>query len=232
MDTDAAGRFLYLLQVANASFPTGAFNHSCGFETWIDRGEITGAADLEATCHDWLDYALAPGDAAIVAQARRAADAGEDEDLVALDQLAAAIKLSREAREASDKTGQALLNALRDIFDLAGFATYRRAVAEGRCEGHYPVIFGAAAAELGVAEEQAVLAYLQSSLANIVAVAARLIPLGQVEAQRIVRRSWPRLIAATERARGMDREAIGTTMADLDLASMQHERLHTRLCMS
>jgi urease accessory protein len=94
------------------------------------------------------------------------------------------------------------------------------------------VIFGAAAAELGVAEEQAVLAYLQSSLANIVAVAARLIPLGQVEAQRIVRRSWPRLIAATERARSMDREAIGTTMAGLDLASMQHERLHTRLCMS
>src|SRR5882724_11666881 len=168
MDTDAAKRFLYLLQVANASFPTGAFNHSYGFETWIDRGEIAGAAVLEGACHDWLDYAVAPGDAAIVAQAHRAAAAGEDEDLVQLDHLAAAIKLSRETREASDKTGQALFNALRDIFDFAGFAAYRRAIAENRCEGHYPVIFAAAAAEFGVAEDQAVLAYLQTSLANIV----------------------------------------------------------------
>ena len=49
---------LYLLQIANASFPTGAFNHSFGFETWIDAGEITTAAELELACRDWLSYGL------------------------------------------------------------------------------------------------------------------------------------------------------------------------------
>ena len=33
-------RLLYLLQVVNSAFPTGAFNHSYGFETLIDSGEI------------------------------------------------------------------------------------------------------------------------------------------------------------------------------------------------
>ena len=44
MTTDAPERLLYLLQVANASFPTGAFNHSYGFETWIDSGALDDAA--------------------------------------------------------------------------------------------------------------------------------------------------------------------------------------------
>ena len=229
MDTDAGRRFLYLLQVANASFPTGAFNHSFGFETWIDAGAITTAAELELACRDWLGYGVRHGDAAIVAHAFRAAHVA---DLVTLDQLAAAIKLSREAREASVKMGRALLSALHDIFDVIELKDYDRGIREGACDGHYAVIFGAAAARIGVAEGEAVLVYLHASLANVTGVAARLIPLGQIETQRIVWRSWPFLLKSTTAAQNTDLDLIGTATAGLDVASMQHERLHTRLCMS
>lgn len=229
MDSDAGRRFLYLLQVANASFPTGAFNHSFGFETWIDAGEITTAAELELACRDWLGYGVRHGDAAIVAHAYRAANAA---DLGALDRLAGAIKLSREAREASVKMGRALLSAVHDIFDAIDLKDHDRGVREGVCEGHYAVIFGAAAARIGVAESEAVLVYLHTSLANVTSVAARLIPLGQIEAQRIIWRSWPFLLELTTAAQNTDLDLIGTATVGLDLASMQHERLHTRLCMS
>jgi urease accessory protein len=229
MDTEAGRRFLYLLQIANASFPTGAFNHSFGFETRIDAGEITTAAELELACLDWLGYGVRHGDAAIVAHAHRAANAA---DLVVLDQLAAAIKLTREAREASVKMGRALLSALHDTFDGINLKDYDRGIREGDFEGHYPVVFGAAAARMGVHESEAVLVYLHASLANVTSVAARLIPLGQIEVQRIIWRSWFFLLESMAAAQNTGLDLIGTATVGLDIASMRHERLHTRLCIS
>jgi urease accessory protein len=232
MGPDASQQFLYVLQVANASFPTGAFNHSYGFETWIDGGEVGNAAQLEVAANDWLEHTATKGDAAIVAQAHRAAQAGDAPRLVTLDHVAAAIKLSREAREASDKTGHALLRALRDVFNLAGIKGYLRAIGDGDCDTHYAVVFGAAAAEFCIAEDVTILTYLYSSLSGLIGVAARLIPLGQVESQRIIRNAWPLLLEATIRARDTEPDLIGTATVGLDIASMRHERLYTRLCMS
>ena len=229
MDTDLGQRFLYWLQVANASFPTGAFNHSFGFETWIEAREITTAAELELACLEWLGYGVRHGDAAIVAHAHRATNAS---NLEVLDQVAAATKLTRETREASMKMGRALLSALHDTFDRINLKEYDCSIREGRCEGHYAVVFGAAAACMGVNESEAVLVYLHTSLANVTSVAARLIPLGQIEAQRIIWRSRSFLLETTTAAQSTDLDLIGTATIGLDVASMWHERLHTRLCMS
>ena len=76
----------------------------------------TTAARFESACRDWLRYCAVPTDGAAVAHAHRRAAAGDLDALVDLDHIAGALKLSREAREASFKTGRALLGAYRDIF--------------------------------------------------------------------------------------------------------------------
>jgi len=232
MTTDAPDRLLYLLQVANASFPTGAFNHSYGFETWIDSGALDDAASFESACRDWLRYACVPTDGAAAGHAHRRAAAGDLDGLVDLDHIVGALKLSREAREASFKTGRALLGAYRDIFSADSLAPFAEAVREGRCEGHQAVIFGAAAEAQGIDTEDAVLAFLHAALSNLVSVGARLIPLGQIESQRIVREAWPLLTEGAGQACAMEIDTLGSATAGLDVASMRHERLHTRLCMS
>ena len=232
MTTDAPDRLLYLLQVANASFPTGAFNHSYGFETWIDAGALDDAASFERACRDWLRYAAVRTDGAAVAHAYRYAGAGDLDALIALDETVAALKLSREAREASFKTGRALLGAYRDIFSGDSLAPFAAATRDGRCEGHQAVVFGAAAAAQGIDLEDAVLAFLHAALSNLVSVGARLIPLGQIESQRIVKNAWPLIRTGADLACAMELDALGSATAGLDVASMRHERLHTRLCMS
>ncbi len=241
MTTDAPDRLLYLLQVANASFPTGAFNHSYGFETWIDSGALDVAENFGSACRDWLRYAAVPTDGAAVAHAHRRAAvahahrraaAGDLDGLVDLDHIVGALKLSRESREASFKTGRALLGAYRDIFSADSLAPFAAAVRGGRCEGHQAVIFGAAAESQGIDVEDSVLAFLHAALSNLVSVGARLIPLGQIESQRIVREAWPLLTEGTIQACAMKIDTLGSATAGLDVASMRHERLHTRLCMS
>lgn len=232
MINDTSSQLLYLLQVANASFPTGAFNHSYGFETWIDSEAINDAAGFESACRDWLRYGVAPADGAAVAHAYRYASRGDVEGLVALDLLVGALKLSRETREASFKTGRALLGTLNDVFALDDLAPFAGAVGEGRCDGHQAVIFGVAASAQQVGEREAVLAFLQAALSNLAGVGARLIPLGQVDVQRIIKNAWPLLVALTDEACAQEVDTLGTATAGLDVASMQHERLHTRLCIS
>jgi urease accessory protein len=118
------------------------------------------------------------------------------------------------------------------VFEPTGIAAYAQAAKEGKCEGHQSVAFGVAAAAFGIPETETVLVFLQSALANLVGVAARLIPLGQLEVQRIVARAWPLLTQAVEIARSRQPEEFGSTTAALDIAAMHHERLYSRLCMS
>lgn len=232
MSTNTAKRLLYMLQVSNSSFPTGAFNHSYGFETWIDSEQINDAPSFEVALRDWLIYGVASADGAAVAHAYRAVQADDIDALVALDDLVGALKLSREAREASDKTGHALLSALRDVFAPEKLKIFESAIKSGRCAGHQAVIFGAAAREFGLSERDTVLSFLQAAISNLAGVASRIIPLGQVETQRIILNAWPLLQEATKNARNTALNEMGTSMTSLDIASMQHERLHTRLCMS
>ena len=63
-------------------------------------------------------------------------------------------------------------------------------------------------------------------------VAARIIPLGQLDAQRVLAGSWPQIVDCAKIALGLDLEDLGVPAAFLDIASMRHERLYSRLCMS
>ncbi|MGD9536382.1 MAG: urease accessory protein UreF [Alphaproteobacteria bacterium] len=223
---------LTLLQVANAAFPTGAFNHSYGFETLIERGEIKDAASLEAHCRDWLRHAVAPADGAAAALAHRAQRDGDLETLTAIDDAVGALKLAREAREASAKTGRALHVALREVFDGADLSLLDAMTRSGRSEGHQAVIFGAGAAALGISRADAVLAFLQTALGNMASVGARLIPLGQVETQRIVTHAQRTIRDAADVAMSRPLGMLGAAAIVYDIAAMEHERLPTRLCMS
>ncbi|GAB5469393.1 MAG: urease accessory protein UreF [Rhodospirillales bacterium] len=233
MEQQDATRILYLLQVATAAFPTGAFNHSYGFETWIDREQINDAASFEVACRDWLQHAATPLDGVAVAHAQRFAVLGDAEGLITLDGQVGAMRLTRESRDASVKTGRSFLNTLCDVFETPPVLTdYVAAVRKGTCEGHQAVGFGAAAGVYGLSTGDSVLAHLQSSLSNLASVAARLVPLGQVEIQRILKRAWPLLMSCTEVAERTELNRMSANMVSLDVASMHHESLHTRLCMS
>lgn len=232
MSTPPAEPLLVMLQVANAAFPTGAFNHSFGFETLIEHGTISNAMSLETHCRDWLRYAVAPADGAGVALAHRAWRANDERGLKAIDETLGALKLAREVRDASIRCGRALLSALNDIFEPSPLAALGAAIRAGQLDGHQGTVFGAGAAALGVSERDGVLAFLQSSLINMTSVGARLIPLGQVETQRIVARAQGLIQQSVALALERKLGDLGSATIAFDIASMEHERLTTRLCMS
>ncbi|HEY9229047.1 MAG TPA: urease accessory protein UreF [Gemmatimonadaceae bacterium] len=228
-DTNA---LLYLLQVANGSFPTGSFAHSYGLETLHQDGRITDARSLADIAHLWLRYGVAASEGGAVAIAFRATRENDFATIAALDEHLTALKLTRETREASMKIGRAFLRTVSSTFGWARTAEYRRATTEGMCAGNFATAFGVAAADAETSATEALLAFLHSTLYGVVGVAARIIPLGQLDAQRVLAESWPQIVDCANIALRLEFEDLGVPAAFLDIASMHHERLYSRLCMS
>lgn len=231
-NNNGGDRLLTLLQVTNAAFPTGAFTHSYGFETWLHDGTIANAADAEQRCVDWLRFNLATGDAAGVALAHRCCVFDDMQGIEAIDRQLGAIKLSRETRAASVMTGSALIASGRDIFELPEIGRLAAKIADGACEGHHAVVYAALAAGLGFSEKEAVTSFLWASFSSLVGVVQRLLPLGQTEAQRMVAKAAALVDHCSEIARTRELRQLSSSFATLDIASMRHERLQTRLCIS
>ena len=223
---------LYLLQVASTTYPTGAFNHSYGFETLVEDGMLESEETLFNVARDWLLYALSPGDGCAVALAHRYAKGRRWADLAVLAALVGQIKLPRETREASEQTGTAFMTATRSCLDGPALEGFSVLVSDGECPCHQAVAFGIAAADAGVAEHDATLAFLHSSISNVVSVAARLIPLGQIATQRILANCWPHIEAGTELARSRDETSMSSACTAVEIAAMRHETQRVRLCMS
>ncbi len=223
---------LFLLQVSGGAFPTGAFAHSVGFETLIDSGEIDDAASFESVAMDWVSFALAPVEGVAAALAYRAAAADSIDQVTALDQQLTALKPAREAYEASTKMGRAFLDAALDVGGGPALASYRERIARGDAAGHSSVAFALGCLDHGVPPSITVVAFLQSSLSALALVAARLIPIGQRDVQRILYRAQPVLLEAARRASESTTHDMGSAAAAIDVGAMRHERLRVRLCIS
>lgn len=223
---------LLMLQVSNSSFPTGSFSHSYGLETLIAEGTINSASAAEQWCRNWLRFGVACGDGIAVATAFRRTLYADMDGLDKLVELVEALKIGRESREASAKTGAALLTACRDVFRIPEIDKLEAVLKTRSLRPHHAVVYGVASAGLGFSEHQAIETFLWSGLSNIVSVVGRLVPLGQTDVQRILRNATQLIDQSSEIARSRDERSMCSMHSALDAASMRHERLPTRLCIS
>ena len=228
--TDSA--FQGLLQLTNAGFPTGAFSHSYGLETYVQAGTVNDLETFRAFARAYLHQALAPTDGAAVGLVHRAVGEQAWDPVIRLDRTLTALKLSREPRAASLKTGRALLRAAVEVFRTATLERYASLVASSEARGNLAVAFGCVTGSAGVTAEVGVLAFLASSVTSLTAVATRLIPLSATAAQRLVREFQEDITRASLYALARREDQLASSVPAIDIACMRHERLYSRLYMS
>jgi urease accessory protein len=78
----------------------------------------------------------------------------------------------------------------------------------------------------------ALLGYLHAYVVGQVSAAVRLIPLGATEGQLTIRALQPDLLEIAEYAQDAKIEDLGSFTPGLDIRSMQHEQLYSRLFIS
>lgn len=222
----------HLLQISDQLFPTGAYAFSHALEMYVTQGLVQDRATCRQLLVHLCDNALGPCDLVFCRYAFRQAVIQNLDGLVQLDHLLAAAKIPRELRLESQHTGQAFLRASLAFAPAPLVVAFVQQVQQGATSGHHAIAFGLVGQSLGLAEEPTLQAYLYNVTAGLVAAAVRLIPLGHSDGQRLLHELAPTLLAAMQQYRHLTPEDAWSCTPGLDIRSMQHERLYSRLCRS
>ena len=210
-------QLLLLLNWMAPTFPIGSFAYSHGLEWAIDDGAVTSADDVRG----WIESLLTNGsgwnDAVLFAAAFDANHVARQE----IDELALALAASRERALETSDLGQSFAKAtttlLRD--NVEDFQSY-------------PVAVAAACGDARIDKHAALLAFLQAFSNNLIAVAVRLIPLGQTNGLQVMRDLMPIIAETAKRAMVSSLEDLGSSTLLSDIAAMKHETQYSRVFRS
>lgn len=224
--------FLTLSQLMDSSFPTGSFSHTYGLETYFQDGRVADGDALLALLGTYLLEGMAENDAVFVHEAHGAALEGDLARLRDLDELCHATRLTAEVRSGSAQQGRQFLRSVCAISDDGLLDAWRRLVRDREVACHYPVVFGIHTARAGAPVRASLAAFLQAAVSSLALNAVRAIPLGQLAGVEVVHRMAPVVERAAGVALATGIDEISNRAVGVEIASMGHERLRSRLFIS
>ncbi|WOH18923.1 urease accessory protein UreF [Paenarthrobacter sp. GOM3] len=217
---------LALQQLTDSALPTGAFAHSLGFESYIERGLVGDEGSFGTWLRAFVGQQLTYSDGLAIRLIYEGVDVG------LLDGVLSGQLLAREVREASLKMGGRLLEIGGEVFPSGELEAYRELVRGGSASGHQPLAFGVIARSLGVPFEEALSAYLFAAVTSLTQNAVRAIPLGQNAGQRVLRDAHDAVATAINVVAQLCWDDFGAVSPGLEISQMRHERQRARMFMS
>jgi urease accessory protein len=221
-----------LLHLSDPTLPIGAYSHSYGLETYVQLGLVHSAASAKIFIFEFFEANFKANDASYMRLAYQAAIENNLERLILLDQEETASKAPKEIRIASQKLGTRLIKIFQRNFEIPLIKAFEQAIEEKKIQGHYSIIYGIYAQSLEIPLRDALFSFYYNAAVGLVTNSVKLIPLGQLDGQDILfefNKIIPKLV---ENTLTLPRELVGTSSIGLDIRSMQHEYLYSRLYMS
>lgn len=233
--------FLNMMQSVDAFFPNGAFTLSNGLETYVQQEKITDCCQLQKYIEAYMQT-FPNNDLGLMYHAYM--HAGEEPVIVNLDQLGSAMKSAAEIRTGSNKMCIRFLKAeekmpeessaqmKRQTDNKKNLMKYRQLIKSGQAYGQYSIALGIYASDLLMNLDMALSMYSYSVLSAIVNNAAKLVPLSQMDGQKILHASILYIPLAVQNVKKTDINMLGNSGSSYDICCMQHEKLYSRLYMS
>jgi urease accessory protein len=259
MTTDSA-KLMRLMSWLSPAFPIGAYSYSHGLEWAVEAGTVRDRVTLVDWLDADLRYGAGRADAIFFAEAWRAvvstqplhggqdapADGveraspkieGTERDLaahplIAVAELAAAMRATSELALEASQQGVAFLTAVRKAWPHPALDLHANAFREAGITPMLPIAAGLACAVHDIALNLALPLYLHAGAANLINAAIRLIPLGQSDGLMTQAALETAIAETAAEARQTGISGIGSAAFMIDIASMQHEAQYTRLFRS
>jgi len=217
---------LRLLQLTSPALPIGAFAFSQGLEMAVELGHITDEPSALAFLLGTLGDGFARVDLPVLARLHAAWTNDDEPAVLALTQLLLASRETHERRLEDAQLGRALARLLSD-HGVTGASVWVT-----RDEVTHATLFALAAVRAAVPLAAALHGFAFTWAESQVGALSRLVPLGQLAAQRVLTAVANAIPAEVRAARALPDTAIGATLPGLAIASALHETQYTRLFKS
>jgi urease accessory protein len=220
-----------MLQFGDSMFPIGSFSFSCGLESAIQKRVVVDPATLHAFTRTAVEQA-ARGDGIALIAAHRAAISGDVDELVRIDALVHARKLSDEARTMSVRMGKKFTEMGVQIVGAPLLSRWLECIETSIAPGCFPVALAINFAVQYLSARQAFVVHQYGIAATILGSALRLMKVSHVETQKILYD----LNALTE---ATYKSASGARLSDMagyapltEILAAVHTKAHVRLFMT
>lgn len=223
---------LHLIQINDTAFPTGSFAHSFGMETYIQDNTIRNGKDLKEFCDMYIRQNLASTDAIIVKEAYYLAQKRDIEGLIKLEKICHGIKLSPETRKGSTMIGRQFLQTVSPLNDDPLLKLWHEKLKNKEVKGHFPVVYGIYTAILGLNAQISTEIFIYSSVTALVQNAVRAVPLGQSSGVKTTFDLLPVIQETAKHVMDLSIDDLDNNSIALEIASMKHEFLYSRLFIS
>ncbi|KAB2330218.1 urease accessory protein UreF [Cytobacillus depressus] len=225
-------QILSLFQLCDSNFPTGAFSHSYGLETYIQDDKVHDADSFCEWLLVYLQEQLIYSDGLACKLIYHAFEEDNQLKIWKIDRMLTVQNLPRETREGTQRIGESMAKLAKSLYEIPLLDEYVERLKKRQSFGHPAVVFSIIGHHLSISASETTLFYLYSAISSLVQNAVRAIPLGQTAGQKIILSFQEALIDATKKIQEMDETDFGVVSPGLEISQMQHERVNIRIFMS
>ncbi len=219
-------QLIRLMQLSSSTLPVGGFTYSQGLEWAVECGWVTNEGELKTWLTSLIETSLQFVDIPILVRMVEACQAKNELSLASWVDMLLAHRETSELRLEEMNRGRAMARLLEDL--EIPFAKQWKVVLEKSQTAGLALAINQWQIPLKLSAQGFAWSWLENSVIS----AIKLIPLGQMAGQRILRDLAEPLVLAVEQGLMVTDDKIGSCSPALAYASARHETQYTRLFRS
>ena len=223
---------LRLFQFCDSQFPTGAFSHSFGLETYIQRETVNDAESFTRWLKLFLNEQLTYADGLAMRIVYDALENNNESKILEIDQKIFVQNLPKETRVGTKQMGTRMVKLALELYDATWIHWYHDQMKLKKAKLHPAICFTMLGHHLGLDINTIIDYYLYQNVSSLTQNAVRAIPLRQTAGQKVVKEMIPYIEKTRDHIIDLEESNFGMTAPGLELNQMEHENVNVRIFIS
>ena len=223
---------LRLFQFCDSQFPTGAFSHSFGLETYIQRQTVHDAESFTQWLTLFLNEQLTYSDGLAMRIIYDALENNNQTKILDIDKKIFVQSVPKETRVGTKQMGTRMVKLAMELYDAPWIQWYHEQMNLKKAKLHPAICFTILGHHLGMNIDTIIDYYLYQNVSSLTQNAVRAIPLGQTAGQKVVTNMIPYIEKTRQHILELAESDFGMTASGLELNQMEHENVNVRIFIS
>jgi urease accessory protein len=227
MNTDFSE--LNVMQLSDSFFPSGLYTMSNGLETAYNEKIITTVDEIQEFVSTIITQQNGPADCVALLNAYDFAKDGDVKGIIKCDNALHSMKLVKESRDASCRTGSQMIKCVMAFSDNQTLKQFFSIITENKSPATHAVVSGVCSYVLGIKRNSAAYMMIYGTCVSIVGAGLRLGMLDHIQSQKILHRLKPVIIQTVEQHKSQKLQDMWQFAPEYDIIQMTHEQKFSKM---